>query len=44
MNTLPSKRKPAEPADAEATPTWRELAERFRDVDEKLAKLRSTTR
>jgi len=32
MNTLPSKRKPAEPVDAEATPTWRELAERFRDV------------
>jgi len=32
MNTLPSKRKPVEPTDAEATPTWRELAERFRDV------------
>lgn len=32
MNTLPSKRKPVEPADADDTPTWRELAERFRDV------------
>ncbi len=32
MNTLPSKRKPVEPTDAEGTPTWRELAERFRDV------------
>jgi hypothetical protein len=32
MNTLPTKRDPGEPTDATATPTWRELVARFRDV------------
>ncbi len=32
MNTLPTKREPPEPAEVEDTPTWRELAERFRDL------------
>jgi len=32
MTKLPAKRDPTEPAMPEATPTWRELAERFRDV------------
>jgi len=29
MNTLPTKREPADPS---PTPSWRELVERFRDV------------
>ncbi len=29
MNTLPTKREPADPS---RTPSWRELVERFRDV------------
>lgn len=32
MNTLPTKRGPAEPTDPEPSPTWRELGERIRDV------------
>jgi len=31
MSTLPTKRDPA-PPETESTPTWRELAERFRDL------------
>ena len=31
MSTLPTKRDPARP-ETESTPTWRELAERFRDL------------
>jgi hypothetical protein len=31
MNTLPKKRDPGEP-EVNAIPTWRELAERFRDL------------
>jgi len=32
VNTLPTKREPPEPTEVEDTPTWRELAERFRDI------------
>ena len=32
MNTLPTKREPPEPVEVGETPTWRELAERFRDL------------
>ena len=32
MNTLPTKREPGEPAQVEATPMWRELGQRFRDL------------
>ena len=32
MNTLPKKRDPAESPEVNAVPTWRELAERFRDL------------
>jgi hypothetical protein len=32
MNTLPTKRQPAEPTDHEPNPTWRELGERIRDL------------
>ena len=32
MSKLPMKRDRVEPAEREGTPTWRELAERFRDV------------
>jgi hypothetical protein len=32
MNTLPTKREPPPPVEVEDTPTWRELAERFRDL------------
>ena len=32
MNTLPKKRDPGEPPEVNAIPTWRELAERFRDL------------
>ena len=32
MNTLPTKREPTRPTEPEDTPTWRDLAERFRDL------------
>jgi hypothetical protein len=32
MNTLPKKRGPDEPPEVNAIPTWRELANRFRDL------------
>jgi hypothetical protein len=32
MNTLPSKREPPESTDATATPSWRDLVARFRDL------------
>jgi len=32
MDNLPTKRERTEPTAPEATPTWRELSERFRDV------------
>ncbi len=32
MSTLPTKREPAEPEEGTMIPTWRELAERFRDL------------
>jgi hypothetical protein len=34
VNTLPTRREPVEPAEVEpdATPTWRELGERVRDL------------
>ncbi len=32
MNTLPKKREPGESAEVKAIPTWRELADRFRDL------------
>jgi hypothetical protein len=32
MNTLQTKRESAEPSDKDAPPTWRELAQRLRDL------------
>ncbi|HUL02740.1 MAG TPA: hypothetical protein VLV16_05865 [Gemmatimonadales bacterium] len=32
MSKLPAKRDPAEPTGPEPIPTWKDLAERFRDV------------
>jgi hypothetical protein len=32
MNTLPSKREPGQPPEAEPIPTWRELRDRLRDL------------
>ncbi|HEX4600955.1 MAG TPA: hypothetical protein VH116_06150 [Gemmatimonadales bacterium] len=32
MNTLPTKREPAEPVDPEPSPSWRDLGERIRDL------------
>jgi hypothetical protein len=32
LSNLPSKRQPARSGEAEAVPTWRELAERFREL------------
>ena len=32
MNTLPKKRDSDEPPEVNAIPTWRQLAERFRDL------------
>jgi hypothetical protein len=32
MSNLPTKREPTEPPEVEDTPTWRELADRVRDV------------
>jgi hypothetical protein len=32
MNTLPTKREPPKTPEVEETPTWRDLAERFRDI------------
>ena len=32
MSTLPKKREPAESPEVNTIPTWRELADRFRDL------------
>ena len=32
MNTLPKKREPGDTPEVNTLPTWRELAERFRDL------------
>jgi hypothetical protein len=32
MNTLPKKREPDDPPEVNAIPSWRELADRFRDL------------
>ena len=32
MNTLPKKREPGDPPEVNTIPTWRELADRFRDL------------
>jgi hypothetical protein len=32
MSTLPKKRDPGDPPEVSTIPTWRELAERFRDL------------
>jgi hypothetical protein len=32
MNTLPKKREPGETPEVNTIPTWRELADRFRDL------------
>jgi len=32
MNTLPKKREPGESPEVNTIPTWRELADRFRDL------------
>ena len=32
MNTLPKKREPGESLEVNTIPTWRELADRFRDL------------
>ena len=32
MNTLPKKREPGEAPEVNAIPTWRQLADRFRDL------------
>ena len=32
MNTLPKKREPGESPEVNKIPTWRELADRFRDL------------